>query len=414
MVRFMQRRTFLHMLGLGATSFGMGGLADRGVDKITYRDDKTEDETITLFLCGDVMTGRGIDQILPYPSHPVIYESYLKSARDYVRIAEQQSGPIPRQVSYDYVWGDAMIEFRQLAPDIRIINLETAITTSESYWPLKGINYRMHPQNTPCLSTANIDACVLANNHVLDWGYEGLTETLSTLKNYGIGSVGAGQDRTQAEAPLVFNIPSRCRILLYAFGHHSSGVPSPWRADIKQPGVALLGSLSSLEITRLAGDIAARKQQGDLIILSIHWGSNWGYEIPSEQRRFAHWLIDKVGVNIVHGHSSHHPKGIEFYHGAPIFYGCGDFLNDYEGIGRYDDFRDDLTLAYFVTLNLRTGRVSRILMTPLQIKKFRLQYPTKQDQKWLQQTMARECSYLKTDISELTDGRFELAVGGTV
>jgi poly-gamma-glutamate synthesis protein (capsule biosynthesis protein) len=404
----MLRRTFLRILGLGAAGFGMGGLASRGTGKMAYRDGKTADETITLFLCGDVMTGRGIDQILPYPSRPDIYESYLKSARDYVNIAEQQSGPIPRQVSYDYVWGDALIEFQQLDPDFRIINLETAITTSDNYWPFKGINYRMHPRNTPCLSVANIDACVLANNHVLDWGYDGLAETLSTLKNYGIGYVGAGQNRTQAETPLIFDIPSKGRVLLYAFGHRSSGVPSAWRADLKRPGVAMLESLNSTEINRLVADITARKQKGDLIVFSVHWGSNWGYEIPSEQRRFAHWLIDKIGVNIVHGHSSHHPKGIEFYHGAPIFYGCGDFLNDYEGIGRYDDFRDDLTLAYFVTLNPRTGRVSRVLMTPLQIQKFRLRYPAKQDQKWLQKTMVRECSYLKTVVSELKDGRFEL------
>lgn len=164
---------------------------------------------------------------------------------------------------------------------------------------------------------------------------------------------------------------------------------------------------------RLAVHIAARKQQGDLVVFSIHWGSNWGYEIASEQRRFAHWLIDKAGVDIVHGHSSHHPKGIELYHGAPIFYGCGDFLNDYEGIARYDDYRVDLTLAYFISWNFRTGSVTRVVMTPLQIKKFRLQYPSLQDQKWLQQALARACDALETGVSDLKDGRFELAVGSS-
>jgi poly-gamma-glutamate synthesis protein (capsule biosynthesis protein) len=398
------------MLGLGAVDLGMAGVANRGIGMMAYRDGKAADETVTLFLCGDVMTGRGIDQILPYPSRPGIYESYLKSARDYVSIAEEQSGPIPRRVFYDYVWGDALIEFQQLAPDFRIINLETAITSSESYWPFKGINYRMHPLNTPCLSVANIDACVLANNHVLDWGYEGLVETLATLKDYGIGYVGAGSNRAHAEAPLIFDVPARGRVLVYGFGHHSSGVPSEWRADHKRPGVAMLESLNSSEINRLAAHIAAAKQAGDWVVFSIHWGSNWGYEIPPEQRRFAHWLIDEVGVNIVHGHSSHHPKGIELYHGAPIFYGCGDFLNDYEGIGRYDEFRDDLTLAYFITLDTRTGLVKRVVMTPLQIYKFRLRYPSLQDQKWLHQTMVRECSNLDTAISDFEDGRFELKV----
>ncbi|MCG8024304.1 MAG: CapA family protein [Candidatus Thiodiazotropha endolucinida] len=137
----MHRRTFLHMLGLGAVSFGIDTSAQGKTD--------TSDDTITLFLCGDVMTGRGIDQILPYPGKPAIYESHLKSARDYVAIAENKSGHIPRQVPFDYIWGDALTEFEQIKPDLRIINLETAITISEEYWPRKGINYRMHPRNTP-------------------------------------------------------------------------------------------------------------------------------------------------------------------------------------------------------------------------------------------------------------------------
>lgn len=399
------------MLGLGAVGCGMGSMAKRGMGKMVHSDGEAADETITLFLCGDVMTGRGIDQILPHPSRPGIYESYLKSARDYVKIAEDKSGRIPRRAPFDYVWGDALTEFRQIGPDFRIINLETAITTSERYWPLKGINYRMHPRNTPCLSAAKIDACVLSNNHVLDWGYEGLAETLSTLKSYGIGSVGAGPDRVHAEAPLICDLPGKGRVVLYAFAHRSSGVPSKWRAGVKRPGVALLESLDGAGVTRLANDISARRQKGDLVVVSLHWGGNWGYEIPSAQRRFAHELVDTAGVNIVHGHSSHHPKGIEFYHGSAIFYGCGDFLNDYEGIGEYDAFRDDLTLAYFLTFNPRAGRVIRVVMTPLQIRKFRLHYPSERDRAWLRQTMARECSHLETAVSELVDGRFELEVG---
>jgi poly-gamma-glutamate synthesis protein (capsule biosynthesis protein) len=49
-----------------------------------------------LFLCGDVMTGRGIDQILPHPCDPLLHESYVKSARDYIRLAEQVNGRIPK------------------------------------------------------------------------------------------------------------------------------------------------------------------------------------------------------------------------------------------------------------------------------------------------------------------------------
>jgi poly-gamma-glutamate synthesis protein (capsule biosynthesis protein) len=395
------------MLGAGSIGLGIAGMVERSMG-IAYSDDTSTDNRITLFLCGDVMTGRGIDQILPHPTRPRIYESYLRSATDYVKIAERENGPIPRKVAFDYIWGDALNEFRLIDPDLRIINLETAITTSEHYWPRKGINYRMHPSNTPCLTAAGIDGCALANNHVLDWGYDGLAETVASLNAHGIEVVGAGHDRDHAEAPLIFDLPGQGRLLVYAFAHRSSGVPSRWRAGVKRPGVAMLDSLDLSEIDRVSQAILAQKRAGDLVVVSIHWGGNWGYEIPSEQQRFAHWLVERGGVDVVHGHSSHHPKGIELYRGRPIFYGCGDFLNDYEGIGRYDAFRNDLTLAYFLTLTPRTGRLIRLQMTPLQIRKFRLHYPLEQDREWLRQTMERECSALGGHVSQLSGARFEL------
>lgn len=72
---------------------------------------------IRLFLCGDVMTGRGIDQILPYPCHPLLHESYVPLATGYVQLAEAASGPIPRRVSPSYIWGAALEEFRRAQPD---------------------------------------------------------------------------------------------------------------------------------------------------------------------------------------------------------------------------------------------------------------------------------------------------------
>ena len=123
---------------------------------------------ITLFMCGDVMTGRGIDQVLPHPGDPTIYESYMNSAQGYVKIAEDVNGPIDYPVSFSYVWGDALKEMDRIVPDVKIINLETSVTKSNDYWKGKGINYRMHPKNISILSAAKIDVCSLANNQVHD------------------------------------------------------------------------------------------------------------------------------------------------------------------------------------------------------------------------------------------------------
>ena len=136
------------------------------------------------------MTGRGVDQALPHAGNPVLYESCAGDAREYVELAERVNGPIARPVSFKYIWGDALAELEQAATDARIINLETSITECNDCWPDKGIHYRMHPRNIGCLTAARINACSLANNHVLDWGYRGLEETLQTLDGAGVACAG--------------------------------------------------------------------------------------------------------------------------------------------------------------------------------------------------------------------------------
>jgi poly-gamma-glutamate synthesis protein (capsule biosynthesis protein) len=124
------------------------------------------------------------------------------------------------------------------------------------------------------------------------------------------------------------------------------------------------------------------RQPGDLIIASIHWGSNWGYEIPGEQIAFAHRLIED-GVAIVHGHSSHHVKAIEVFKRRLILYGCGDFLTDYEGITGYERFRGDLALMYLIELDPSNGRLISAQLVPMQMRRFRLERASPADTKWL-------------------------------
>ena len=347
---------------------------------------------ITLFLCGDVMTGRGIDQVLPRPSDPRLYESYVKSATRYVEIAQSVNGPLPKRVDFSYPWGDALEELERVMPDVRIINLETAITASDDYWKRKGINYRMHPENVPCIKAAKIDCCAIANNHVLDWGYAGLVETLATLEQVNVKSAGAGRNITEAEAPAVMEVNSKGRVLVFAYASPSSGVPRDWAATNSRSGVNFLADLSQQTVRQITAQVQKVKRERDIVVASIHWGNNWGYEIPDEQRNFSHQLIDEAAVDVIHGHSSHHPKGIEVYQDRPIMYGCGDFLNDYEGISGYEEYRDDLVLMYLVTMQPRSGKLVQFEMVPFQIKRFRLNYVSSGDAQWLKRTMNRECA----------------------
>ena len=313
------------------------------------RDLSTRCKSLRLFLCGDVMCGRGIDQVLAHPCSPEIYEDYIRSAEDYVLLAEQANGFIPRRNGPSYVWGAALQQLTRMQPDARIINLETAVTRSGDRAP-KGINYRMSPENAACLGDAKIDCCTLANNHVLDWAAAG-----------------------------------------------------------DAPGVNLLSELSETKALLVADQITALRRPGDLVVVSIHWGTNWGYHVPDEQRKFAHTLIDQAGVSIIHGHSSHHPRPIEIYRNRLILYGCGDFLNDYEGIRGYERYRDDLTLMYFIDLEPTGGCLQALKLVPLQIKNFQLTIPSQRDIEWIQGTLDRECRRFGTKVLAEPEGRLMVA-----
>ncbi|MGQ0560599.1 MAG: CapA family protein, partial [Gemmatimonadota bacterium] len=131
-----------------------------------------------------------------------------------------------------------------------------------------------------------------------------------------------------------------------ACGAGDSGIPPDWAATANRPGVHRVMDFSDRTVDDFARLVAATKRARDVAIASIHWGGNWGFEIPPEHRRFAHALIDRAGIDLVHGHSSHHPKAIEIYRQRAILYGCGDFIDDYEGIKGYEEFRDDLVVMY--------------------------------------------------------------------
>jgi poly-gamma-glutamate synthesis protein (capsule biosynthesis protein) len=376
-----------------------------GVLKVADNESKTVDaldrvpNSIRIFLCGDVMTGRGIDQVLPHPSDPTIYEPYMNNARGYVKIAEEVNGPINFPVSYSYVWGDTLNEMDRMKPDVRIINLETSVTKNNDYWKGKGINYRMHPENISILKTAKIDVCSLANNHVLDWGYSGLLETLETLKDINIKAVGAGRNIFEAQTPVMQNMPGKGRVIVFAFGLESSGIPSIWGAEEKKPGVNLLENLSAKSLRHIQEKIQRVKREGDIVVASIHWGSNWGYGIPRKQRVFSHRLIDEADVDIIHGHSSHHVKAIEVYKDKLILYGCGDFLNDYEGISGHEEFRADLSLMYFAMVDPSTGKLLGMQMIPTTIRRFKIIRASSIDTLWLKETLNREGASFGTTVT---------------
>ena len=289
----------------------------------------------------------------------------------------------------------------QIAPDLRIINLETSITTSDDAAPGKAVHYRMHPGNIGCLTAARPDACALANNHVLDLGVRGLEETLDALAGAGLPTAGAGRDKEEAWRPLELSAGDR-RVLVWSVGASCSGVPRTWAAGPDRPGVAFVGDLSPADAADLCDRVRRTKQPGDIAVVSIHWGSNWGYAVPRAQVRFAHWLVDS-GVDVVHGHSSHHPRPVEVYRGRLVLYGCGDLVNDYEGISGDERYRPDLRLLYFVYLDA-SGRLDRVTMVPLQARQMRLWHAIEPDAQWLRRALNKASRRFGSRIDLEPDG----------
>ena len=362
---------------------------------------------VTVFVCGDVMLGRGVDQVLPHPGDPGLREGSAGDARAYVRLAERAHGPIPRSASFGWPWGDALAVLDQVAPEARVINLETSITRSGGFAPGKPVCYRMSPDNVPAVASVHPDVCALANNHVLDFGRAGLAETLGVLARAGLRAVGAGRDLRQARQPVAVPVPEGGCAVIFGCGAASSGIPPNWAATATRPGVDFLPRLSGAAADGLTARVQAAKRPGDVVVVSLHWGSNWGHDVARDQVRFAHRLIDG-GADLIYGHSSHHPRPLEVYRGRLILYGCGDAINDYEGITGYEEFRGDLRLLYFASLAADTGTLAALRMVPMQAKNMRLRHASAADSAWLADVLNGVSRRFGSQISHQPDGALTL------
>ena len=328
-----------------------------------------------------------------------MYEPYVKDARDYIKLAERKNGALSLPLSYRYIWGDALKIWKREDPDLKLINLETSITTHEQAWPSKGINYRMNPKNVQILKEAGIDHASLANNHVLDWGRPGLLETIEVLENADVKFSGAGKNLEMAGAPSIFSIGTG-RVLVYSYGVPNSGIPPDWAAGKERSGVNYLPQFSKDVLEEIKEEVNKTKKSGDLVIFSVHWRSNWGYDINERTQEFAHRLIDEATVDVIFGHSSHHPLGIEVYNEKLIIYGAGDLFNDYEGISGHEKYRGELTLMYFPEIEMETGRLRALKMWPMEIKNFSLNYAGHEDVEWLQRILNRESATFGTEVTQ--------------
>ena len=251
----------------------------------------------TVALVGDVMLGRGVNAAL-------------------------------RTLRPEQPWGDVLPLL--VSADLRIINLECALTDHEQPWMRtpKVFHFRADYSAIEVLRAARVDCCSLANNHTLDFEERGFLDTMEHLKAAGIRYAGAGLDREEAARPVLLTAPSDrpTRIAILAFTDNEP----PFAAGSDRPGTNYLPvSLEPKVLHRVEAAVTAAREAGaEAVVFSNHWGPNMVQRPSALFRRFARAVID-CGADVYYGHSAHVFQGVEIYRGKPILYDTGDFIDDY-------------------------------------------------------------------------------------
>ena len=287
-------------------------------------------DTVRFGLTGDVMLGRKVD--------------------------ERQRHRPPAAV-----WGDLRERLQRL--DGLLVNLECCLSTGGQPWTrtYRPFHFRADPGwAIPALEDAGVDCCVLANNHLLDFGESALLDTVDHLDDADIAHTGAGADLDAALEPAVVTVGG-VRIAVVSF---TDNTPE-YAADESSPGVAYVTIDVDDEQTRNLVSEAlsrARAHDPDVLVTSLHWGPNMVTEPPAAFEAFGRWLVDR-GVDLIHGHSAHVFQALEVYDGAVLCYDTGDFVDDY---AVDPELRNDRSFLFETRLDA-TGTIEELRLLPTEI-----------------------------------------------
>lgn len=320
-----------------------------------------DEGTLVLGLTGDVMVGRNVNDAM-------------------------------NNQGTRYIWGDLLPILR--ATDLNIINLEAALTRHNQTVP-KTFHFKADPQNVSALKDANIHLVNLANNHVLDYGEEGLLETLEILRSAGILFVGAGKNSREAARPVILTAKG-LSIGVLGFTDNEPR----WKAGTSKPGVNYIDIAQKNDREFALSCIREAKKEADFIVVSIHWGPNLKATPGQLYTTFAQAMID-CGASLVHGHSAHNFQGIERRGPKLIFYDTGDFVDDYMV---HPELKNDHSFFFRVTVD--KGGIKSAKLLPVLISHCQVNLAKGKQASWSLQRMQTLSSAFATTISD--DGEIDL------
>ena len=315
--------------------------------------------SLTIALAGDTMLGRGVARALTESRWPLV-------APEVAEIAAEA--------------------------DLFVVNLECCISRRGARWPDpdKPFFFRAPPEAAQMLAELGIDCVTLANNHALDYGAEGLLDTLEHLAAAGVGWVGAGADVQAARAPQVLEAAGG-RVRVVAVSDH----PRDFAAGPDRPGIAFADLRRGALPRWLPATIADATEP---VLVSPHWGPNMTSE-PVAHVRDAGAALEAAGAALVAGHSAHVFHGVR----GPILYDLGDFLDDY---AVDPELRNDLGVLFLATFD--GVELASMEAVPLKLEYCHTRLADGEDAAWVRRRFARACANLGTEVTEVA-GRLRVS-----
>jgi poly-gamma-glutamate capsule biosynthesis protein CapA/YwtB (metallophosphatase superfamily) len=316
-----------------------------GVDPrvgVTERNDRAAPRPITIAIAGDVMLGRYVNEVI-------------------------------RERGHAYPWGELLPTLYDV--DLFLVNLECAITSETKRWhdgSYKPFHFRADCTSVETLRVGRVDFAALANNHIGDFGHAGLLETIAVLDRAGISHAGAGENLTAALTPARIDALG-ARVAVVSFADY----PEQWAAGPSSPGMAFVPVSVTEDFAPVAEALEQARRDADVVVISMHWGPNFGERPPRHFRDFAHRALE-CGADIFWGHSAHIVQGIEVRNGKLILYDTGDFVDDY---AVEPNLRNDLSMLFLVRIS--PPFIERLELIPVHIRSCQVNPATGAGRDWI-------------------------------
>lgn len=221
------------------------------------------------------------------------------------------------------------------ATDYSIVNFESPITSNSKKLLKDGPTLKNPVESLSVLRDLGFNVVTLANNHLKDYGCQGVLDTLHSCRENGLFTVGAGENQLEARKPLVLKKDGLSVGILNVCEHESS------IATDSSAGAA------PLELGNLFYDLKELRKEVDKVMVIIHGGCEH-YQLPTPRMKRDYHLIVDFGADIIVNHHQHCYSGYEIYNGKPIFYGLGNFFFD-NPRKRHDKWNEGLLLKLDVS-----------------------------------------------------------------